>query len=129
MFNKKVTVNTNSFDSLVGIDTEITGDIVSTGTVRVDGKVNGSIKAKGNVFVGNNAVVKGDIYASDVTLSGTIEGNIEATGLLRLLSSAKLNGNILVQSFVTDEGAIFHGKCNMLEAAPAQEKQNNKNQE
>lgn len=118
MFNKKESGNSGVFDTLVGVDTELNGNIVSKGTVRIDGKVTGSITVKGNVFVGSNAIVKGNIDANEVTLSGTVEGDIIATGLLRLLSSAKLTGNIQVQSFVTDEGAVFQGKCSMINPEP-----------
>ncbi|NTV89587.1 MAG: polymer-forming cytoskeletal protein, partial [Clostridiales bacterium] len=53
--------------------------------------------------------------AANIHLSGTVEGNVAATGLLRILSTAKLYGDISVNSFVADEGAFFQGKCVMMD--------------
>ena len=46
-----------------------------------------------------------------------MEGNIEAKGILKILSTARLYGDIKVNSFVADEGALFQGKCNMMESS------------
>ena len=112
---KKDSSYKDGFDTLVGINSVFEGNIESDGTVRVDGKVKGDIRVKGDVYVGDNAVVSGSIFANNVHLSGTVEGNIHSTGVLRILSTAKLYGDIQVRSFVTDEGALFQGKCSMID--------------
>lgn len=105
-------------DTLVGANTVFTGGIESDGSVRVDGKVNGDLKATGDVYIGDQAVVKGNIEAGNVNLAGTVEGNITARGILKILSSAKLYGDIRINSFVADEGALFQGKCDMMDISP-----------
>jgi len=101
-------------DTLIGSTTVLTGNIVSDGTLRVDGKVTGDIRVTGDVYIGSSATVQGNLDACNVYLAGRVEGNITATGLLKVLSTAKLYGDIKVNSFVTDEGAVFQGKCEML---------------
>ncbi len=128
---RKGSAGRDGVDTLVGVSSVFTGGIEADGTVRIDGKVNGDVKAAGNVYIGEQAVVKGNIDASNVHLSGTIEGNIITAGILKIKSSAKLYGNIKVNSFVADEGALFQGKCDMMEASPpekatAKTKRNNK---
>ena len=118
MFNKKDAGFREGVDTLIGYSSTITGNIEGEGTVRVDGKVNGDIKVTGDVYVGDRATIKGNIEASNVHLSGIIEGNIFVKGILKILATAKLYGDITVKSFVADEGALFLGKCNMTEAAP-----------
>jgi len=49
-------------------------------------------------------------------MSGRVDGNIEAKGVLRILSTAQLYGDILVQSLISDEGSIFEGNCKMVSA-------------
>jgi len=115
MFNKKDSGFREAFDTLVGTNTTLEGNIISEGTVRVDGKVKGDVNVNGDVFVGNSACISGNITADNVHLSGTVEGNIRSTGILRILSTARLFGDIQVHSFVTDEGALFQGKCSMIE--------------
>ncbi len=115
---RKGSVGRDGVDTLVGASSVFTGSIEADGTVRVDGKVKGNLKVTGNVYIGEHAVVKGNIDAANVHLSGTIEGNITTAGILRIKSSAKLYGDIKVNSFVADEGALFQGKCDMMEASP-----------
>ena len=107
-------------DTIIGSTTIFTGNIEGEGTVRVDGRVVGDLKVSGDVYVGDNATIKGSIEAANVHLSGSVEGNITARGLLKILSSAKLYGDIHVNSFVADEGALFQGKCDMLEVKAAE---------
>lgn len=119
MFNKNSGFR-DGVDTIIGLTTVFTGSIEGEGTVRVDGKVVGDLKVTGDVYIGDKATIKGNIEASNVHLSGAVEGNITAKGILKILSSAKLYGDIHVNSFVADEGALFQGKCIMLDAAAAE---------
>jgi cytoskeletal protein CcmA (bactofilin family) len=105
-------------DTLIGYNTSFIGNITSEGSIRIDGKLKGDIKVAGDVYIGENSVITGNIDSSNVHLSGTVEGNISAKGVLKILSTAKLYGDIKVNSFVADEGALFQGKCNMMDLAP-----------
>lgn len=118
MFNKKDVGFREGMDTLIGSNTLFTGNIEAEGTVRVDGKVKGDIKVTSDVYIGDQASITGNIEAANVHLSGTVEGNISAKGILKILSTAKLYGDIKVNSFVADEGALFQGKCNMMEITP-----------
>ncbi|PQQ66685.1 bactofilin family protein [Acetivibrio saccincola] len=114
MFKKDVKAP-DKFDTLVGKNTIFQGNIETSGTIRIDGKVQGEIKADGDVYLGKSSEVTGNIYANNVFLSGKVEGNIEARGLLDASSTAVLYGDILVQNLITSEGSIFEGRCKMLE--------------
>ncbi len=118
MFSKKSAGFREGIDTLVGSNTLFTGNIEAEGTVRIDGKLKGDIKVSGDVYVGDQATINGNIDAANVHLSGTVEGNITAKGILKILSTAKLYGDIRINSFVADEGALFQGKCTMLEVSP-----------
>ncbi|MCX7709444.1 MAG: polymer-forming cytoskeletal protein [Clostridia bacterium] len=117
MFKKKEAGIPESVDTLLGANSIFEGNIQSDGTVRIDGKLKGDLRVNGDVYIGTGAVINGNIFASNVDLAGSIEGNIEAKGLLRILSTARLYGDIQVHSFVADEGGIFQGKCSMLDSA------------
>ena len=54
------------------------------------------------------------MYTSQVLLKVTLQPK----GVLKILSTAKLFGDIKVNSFVADEGALFQGKCSMMDDAP-----------
>lgn len=117
MFKQKGSNNLEDVDTLIGANTIFEGNIESQGTVKVDGKVKGDLNISGDLIIGNNAIITGNIYANNVNLSGTVEGNIHSTGILKILSTARLYGDIQVHSFVADEGGIFQGKCSMIDAS------------
>lgn len=109
---KKVSSN---FDSIIGKNTVLKGDIECGGSVRIEGTVTGDVMVEGDLYLGKEAYVKGKIEAVNVHMSGMLEGNLRATGILRIMSSAKLLGDVEVKSFVADEGAVFQGNCKMLD--------------
>lgn len=116
MFNKQTDFSKATFDTLVGVNTELNGDISSKGILRIDGKVTGNVNVQGDIFIGEDAYINGDITASNIHIAGEVEGNITTSGVLKLLSSSKLTGDIQVQAFVCCEGSIFDGKCKMVDA-------------
>lgn len=101
------------FDVIIGLDSSINGDIVSEGSVRIDGKVSGSVKSKGDVIIGDNAVVDADVEASYCEISGKVNGSVHTETQLKIFRSGRLNGNITVSSFTIEEGGIFQGNCDI----------------
>lgn len=104
-----------AMDTVLGEFTTFTGNIESEGSIKVLGKVEGDVKASGDVYIEQTSSVTGNIYGSNVYISGYIKGNVLAKGILHLMTQAKLYGDIEVNSIVTDEGAIFQGNCRMIE--------------
>ena len=109
---KKVSSN---FDSVIGKNTILKGDIECGGSIRVEGTVTGDIIVEGDIYLGKEGYVKGKVEAVNVHVSGMMEGNLKATGILRIMSSARLIGDVEVKSFVADEGAVFQGNCKMID--------------
>jgi cytoskeletal protein CcmA (bactofilin family) len=118
MLGRKNTAFKGDLGTFIGANAVFEGNIELGGTIRVDGKIIGNLNIDGDAFIGSDALVKGNIRAKNVHLAGTVEGNIRADGILKILSTAKLYGDIEVKSFVTDEGAIFEGKCSMILPPP-----------
>lgn len=113
MFSKKKTPL--AMDTVLGEFTSFNGNIESEGSIKILGKVEGDIKASGDVYIEPTSTVTGNVYGSNVYISGTINGNVLSKGILHLMTQAKLLGDIEVNSIVTDEGAIFQGNCRMIE--------------
>lgn len=101
------------FDVIVGLNSSINGDVVSEGSVRIDGKVSGSINAKGDVIIGDNAIVDADVEANYCEISGKVNGSVHSDTLLKIFKSGELNGDITVSSFTIEEGGIFRGNCDI----------------
>ena len=75
--------------NLIGSGTSISGDITSSGDIRIDGKLKGSINTKGKVVVGSTGMVDGDVDCDNADISGELKGKISVSELLSLKSTAK----------------------------------------
>jgi len=106
--------NNAVIDTVIGESTAITGNIESDGSVKVEGRVEGDIKAAGDVTILVNAVITGNIWCENMILAGTVTGNVYAKNSLHLESTARLKGDIEVHTIVSDEGAYFEGNCKMV---------------
>lgn len=113
--NKKrgLSINNQRIDTLIGVETSITGTIHSDGVLRVDGVHNGDIDSKDDVVIGDGGKVNGNIYARNVSVSGEVKGNIICKGVLEILSTGIVDGDVQVEKLTINEGAIFNGKCIM----------------
>ncbi len=93
--------------------TFLEGTIETKGSIRIDGKVKGIIRAADDVSVGRNGEIIGEVYAKTAKIAGRIEGNVFIDQKLTLQESSSLNGNLSAGKLVIDEGAFFNGKSEM----------------
>jgi len=82
--------------------------------LRINGKFEGGLDAKGVLTVGPNANVTADIIGDSIIVEGKIRGKITARVSLELLPTAIFDGEIYTFRLIVSEGAIFNGKCQML---------------
>jgi len=101
--------------NLISQGTEITGDIKSTGDIRIDGILNGNMNTKGKVVIGPTGKVKGEVEYKNSEVSGLIDGKITVSQLLNLKASSKINGTIITNKLSIEPGAVFTGNCVMKE--------------
>lgn len=113
LFRKSETPVTLSgkIDSVLGPNTSYNGTIKSDENLRIDCIYQGYIETAGNVIVGPSAQVFADIVANAVQVWGTVCGNIKTGGLLEILPTGRVWGDVDVLSLTIDEGGIFRGRC------------------
>lgn len=102
-------------ETIVGHSVKIEGDLVSEGDIRVDGLVTGTIKTTQNLFIGPTAKIEADLEAGSATLAGAVSGNLKVKGLLVVLQTGQVTGDIECQKLAVEEGAYFSGHCKMSE--------------
>jgi len=108
--------------NLISPGTEITGDIKSTGDIRIDGALIGNLVTKGKVVIGPTGRVKGEVDCKNSEVSGLVDGKLSVSQLLNLKSSSKILGTIITSKLSIEPGAIFTGNCTMKDGdnpAPA----------
>ena len=111
--------NKNDIETIIGANTIIKGEINGSSNLRVDGTVEGSITVSGNVLIGENGRVKGDIVAPELMVSGQVEGNATIENGLSIYSTGSLIGDVKVGSLKIEEGGVFKGHSEMTFKAAA----------
>ena len=106
--------------SIIGSSVRITGDIVTSGSIRVDGKVEGNVTAEGNMILGDSGEIKGNVKGKSVSLGGKVEGLVIGLEKVTLEAKSSLLGDITSKTLVIEPGAFFNGKSNM--GTPGKEK-------
>lgn len=106
--------------NFLGEGTYVEGVIETKGSLRIDGKVKGAVKAEDTLTIGSSGLVMGEVQARSVILGGKIEGNIKVSEKLVLEAKSTLVGNLKTKNLVIDEGAVFQGKSDMGVSATAQ---------
>ncbi len=99
--------------SLIAQGMKIVGDCETDGTIRVEGRVEGTLRAGKSVVVGRGGEVTGDIVTQDAVISGRVNGNIIAESRLELQSTCDIQGEIRSRRVQLDEGARFNGQVHM----------------
>jgi cytoskeletal protein CcmA (bactofilin family) len=103
----------STIDTLIGVNTEITGDIVFSGGLRIDGKVKGNITSQGadnsTLVLSENAEVTGDVTAPHLIINGFINGNVVSSGRIEMQSRASISGNVSYRVIEMALGAGING--------------------
>lgn len=81
--------------------------------LRINGKFEGALDTRGNLMVGESADIKANIKGDTISVAGIINGNIKAAVLLKLESTARLNGDIDAPKISISEGAVMNGRVVM----------------
>lgn len=99
--------------TIISTGVVIDGKLSSNGNVRVDGIVKGDVKADGNVTVGENGEINGEITAEVVTVGGKVTGTVLGKEKIVMEPKANLKGDIVTKILVVEAGAKFDGNSNM----------------
>ncbi len=99
--------------SIVARDMTITGDMVTEGVVKVEGRVNGTIKATAQVIVSPGAVIEGDLHTKEAVIAGEVQGTIRASERVELQATGVVRGDIHTPRISVVEGGRVSGEVDM----------------
>lgn len=120
----------NTIDTLIGAKTDLKGDIVFSGGLRVDGKVRGNITAKGEgnstLVLSENAAVTGNVTVPHIITNGSIKGNVRAAERIELQSKAEIFGDVYYKVIEMALGAVVNGNLVRETVEAGRDSTNNK---
>jgi len=106
--------------SIIGKGLVTKADISGSEDLRVDGELEGSIKIpECSVTIGPNGNVKANVVARNITVHGTLRGNLQATGKIEIRKTGSLLGDVTTAGITIEDGAYFKGSIDILRPEPA----------
>lgn len=106
--------------AFVGKGVDFKGIISYSGTVRIDGSLDGEIHTDGGLLVGPEAVIMAKVTAGTVVCHGTIHGDIQAKNQIVLCAPAVVQGSLITPVLSMEEGVVFNGTLEMKPQAKAE---------
>lgn len=103
-----------SISTLIGGDARIEGHLEFSGTLRLDGKLEGQMTSNNGVLiVGEQAEIKADVNVHKAVVMGAIIGSVTAMERIELYPPARITGDICAPTITIESGAVLNGKCVM----------------
>jgi cytoskeletal protein CcmA (bactofilin family) len=99
-------------ETVIGPTTNFKGSVQNDGGLRVEGVLEGSVETGGNLIIGEEGKVMADIVAYNVSVAGSVKGNVKANRV-EVLSTGRVWGDVTVKSFLVDEGGFIRGEIVM----------------
>jgi cytoskeletal protein CcmA (bactofilin family) len=93
-----------------------TGNLESSGSLHVHGRVEGSLVARDDIFVAEEAEVDATINATNVTIAGQVRGSIQCSERFEILPHGRVAGDVRAPVIVIHEGALIAGEIAMVSA-------------
>jgi cytoskeletal protein CcmA (bactofilin family) len=115
--NKSTMVKNQEVESiavnLIENGTQIKGEVITNGDIKIAGKLVGTLVTKGRLVISPTGIIEGDINCKNADIYGKVEGKIIITELLSLRSTSKVKGDVVTSKLSVEAGATFSGTCNM----------------
>ncbi len=99
--------------SVLGPTLVFKGELSAGEDLLIQGRVEGKINHNRNLTIGEQGTVKADIRARNITIEGTVQGDLYATESVVVRATGKVRGNIYAPRVGLIEGAKFKGSIDM----------------
>jgi cytoskeletal protein CcmA (bactofilin family) len=105
--------------SIIGPGMRVVGDCETDGTLRIEGTVDGTVRAGKAVVIGKDGVVNGDVATQDAIIGGRVTGAVIAESRLELQATSIIEGEIRARRIKLDEGGRVNGTVYTGEIKPS----------
>jgi cytoskeletal protein CcmA (bactofilin family) len=105
------TATESGLTCIIAKGTVITGKVITTENIRIDGTIKGELRCDKKVVMDAGGLVEGNIYAGESTIKGKVEGTVTVNNTLHLLDSSFIKGDIKAKKLHVEEGARYDGQC------------------
>jgi len=99
--------------TIIAAGTTIVGDVGSEGVVKVEGTIQGTVRAGAQLLVSPGAMIRGDVFAPEIVAGGEIHGTVHASERVEIQAGALVEGDIQTQRLLISEGGRVNGQISM----------------
>ncbi len=98
----------------IGPSIQISGDVTGNEDVRIEGRVEGTIKLSDNVLtVGKEGQINATVTARAIFVEGKVEGDLKSDERIVIKSSGNVRGKIVAPRVTLEDGCKFKGSIDM----------------
>jgi cytoskeletal protein CcmA (bactofilin family) len=101
--------------TVIGVGASFRGTLMVTGTLRIEGELEGDILNCDRLEIGEHGLMRADIEVKEAVIEGRVLGNVRALGVLEMKAGAHVEGDVAAMTVVMEPGVFFTGRCTMLE--------------
>lgn len=111
--NTTIAEGTGDINAFVGKGVEFKGTISYSGTIKIDGYLDGEIHTDGVLLIGEEAVIQAKITAGTIVSKGKVTGDVVAKECVKLRAPAVMNGSVKAPVLSMEDGVLFNGSLEM----------------
>lgn len=111
------TANPRSGDvnGFFGEGIELRGDLRFKDTIRVDGRIQATIRSDGELILGPSGVIEGEITVGSLVVSGRAKGTLHIKERLEIHPGGRVEGEVLLgrPGLIVHEGGVVEARVQM----------------
>jgi len=118
-FLSRTTANPETVEApntVIGVGSSFRGTLMVSGTLRIEGDVEGDILNCERLEIGEHGLMRADIEVKEAVIEGRVQGNVRALGTLEMKAGARIEGDVTAATVVMEPGVFFTGRCTMVES-------------
>jgi cytoskeletal protein CcmA (bactofilin family) len=105
--------------STIGRGTTVRGNVQADGDLDIQGRVEGNVTVRGELIIGDGALIRSDVTGRRVIVRGAVAGNISGEEAVVLEEGARVVGNLVAPRVGIRPGALLRGSVSTEGPLPA----------
>lgn len=95
--------------SVIGQGTVVRGNVRGSGSLDIRGRVEGDVEVDGDIALGEDAAVSGNVSGAQITVAGAVMGDLRGSEAVLLERGARVVGDLVAPRIGIAEGAAVRG--------------------
>jgi len=95
--------------SVIGRGTVVRGHVRGSGSLTIDGHVEGDVTVSGEVVVGEEGSVRGNVSGAQLSIAGAVQGDLHGSESLLVERGARIVGDLTGPRIGVAPGALVRG--------------------